>query len=1007
VPTPFPSSPRSARGASRALVLIVSLLGTAVLPLGVADGTAAAGIEHLVVSEVVTGGTSASDELIELYNPSGIFLPLEGLELVYVTASGATITRRAAWALGAPEMAPGSHVLVANEAGIYASIADALYATGMAATGGSVALRIQGASSAIDAVGWGTATSTWLEGTPATAPSGGSSIERRPGGPSGSTIDTDDNATDFVLRAVPDPQNAGSPPVPEPPLPTPTATPSPTEDPMPSPTEDPTPSPTEDPTPSPTASPTENPTPSPTIEPIPAPTPEPTATPNPNPSPTGSPGPTPITIAAARALADGDTATIEGVALTASDFADGGGYLIDLSGGIAVLTDGGAFARGDHLHVTGTIDDRFAQRTLRTGADAITVIGTGADPAPVSRPTGAVDETVEATLVRIEGAVDGTPTLLSGGLAFDVDDGSGPTRVVVGTSTGIDTTAWSDGRRVVVVGVVGQRDSSGTGTAGYRLQPRDPADVELLPDATPSPSPSPTGTPDPSSTASPSPTASPDPGLLSIGEARSAAKNAQVVIRGVVTLASGTIDPGSAVIQDATGAILLRLADEAGELAVGQLVEVEGVRSTKAGMESVRVNVPPRQIGNDPGPQPRVVRTGEAGEDTEAQLVVVRGALTASARRASSGTVSFELDDGSGPLRVVLGAGLAADDEALVAGSWVEVTGVLGQETTGALPLRGYRVWPREPEEVRIVAAATEGVTTTTEMAAARRTSRSGASSAPATLAAVGAGGRAGPRIGATLVAGSWPELGLAGLLWDGERLVGIAPSSAERLARALGRLRPPVALQLAGLEKLRRDGRLVIDIVALAPDPGDTVLASGRPVPPRSDLPAPGARATWVSLVGTLSGLGGRRTLEADGSALSVEIPCDDNPSIPDGLVTVVGIALADPARLVVPCDGIARASTLALMRPASGAVPDPAAASAGTTGDDGGDPLGWRRAVAAGLLAAGVALLVSAALLRRRLGAAGGGGAEAAGEEDEGAGLIPPAARLTLVRVPKERGP
>ena len=159
----------------------------------------------------MTGGASASDELIEIYNPTAAALPLEGLELVYVTASGATISRRAAWELGAPSVEPGRHLLVANELGVYAGIADARYASGMAATGGSVALRIQGASSAIDAVGWGTASSVWLEGQVAAAPPAGSSLERLPGGDAGSTQDTDDNATDFVVRAVPEPQNLGSP----------------------------------------------------------------------------------------------------------------------------------------------------------------------------------------------------------------------------------------------------------------------------------------------------------------------------------------------------------------------------------------------------------------------------------------------------------------------------------------------------------------------------------------------------------------------------------------------------------------------------------------------------------------------------------------------------------------------------------------------------------------------------------------------------------------------------
>ena len=415
----------------------------------------------------------------------------------------------------------------------------------MAATGGSVALRIQGATTAIDAVGWGTAASTWLEGLPADVPPAGASLERRPGGSAGSTIDTNSNLADFIVRAVPDPQNAGSPPVPDPTQPSPTPTAAPT----------PTPAATQTPTAHADAS-------TPTANAV-----EHTR------HPTATPAPAPIGIAAARAVADGTMVTVEGDALTASDFTDGGGYLADATGGIAVLLDGGSFTRGDHLIVTGTVDDRFAQRTIRAAGSDLVITGIGGDPDPVTSPTGSVGESLEGRLVRIQGSIAGSPTSLSGGLAFDVDDGSGAVRVVVGTATGIDVAGWTDGVAVRVVGVAGQRDSSGTGTSGYRVQPRAANDVEVLPTASPTPSPTASGSPGPQPT--PTPSASSGP-VVPIASARAAAKNARLTVRGVVTLASGTVDTGSAVIQDASGAILLRLGDEAGKVSRGQLLEVAG-----------------------------------------------------------------------------------------------------------------------------------------------------------------------------------------------------------------------------------------------------------------------------------------------------------------------------------------------------------------------------------------------------------------------------------------------
>ncbi len=299
-----------------------------------------------------------------------------------------------------------------------------------------MALRVQGALTAVDAVGWGTATSTWIEGSAVPAPAVGASIERLPGGALGSTMDTNDNAADFVQRTVPDPQNRGSAPVPDP-----------------------------------DASPTPSSTP----------TPIPTSIPTPVPTPSASPAPTsaPTSIAIARALPDGASVTVEGSAMTGSTFTDGGGYLADATGGIAVIVEGGRFERGQRIRATGTLDQRYAQRTLRVSGVALSVVGIGVDPTITEVPTGLVGEALEARLVRLDGRIVGGSTALSGGLAFDVDDGSGVARVVVGSETGITTAGWINGTSVILVGVVGQRDSSGTGSAGYRVYPRDASDVSL------------------------------------------------------------------------------------------------------------------------------------------------------------------------------------------------------------------------------------------------------------------------------------------------------------------------------------------------------------------------------------------------------------------------------------------------------------------------------------------------------------------------------------------------
>ncbi len=681
---------RLAFGTVAGAVILVSSLATAgVHAAPIENGADIIAVDHVLVSEVMTGGAGASDEFVELYNPGPVVRSLDGLELVYVTASGATVTRKALWGAGAGIPA-WSHLLVANEAGIFAGLADVTFSGGLAATGGSMALRAVAATSAVDAVGWGTAASLWFEGSPAPAPPAGSSLERLPGGPQGSGQDADDNILDFVVRGAPDPQNALSAPVP-------------TESPSAEPSMDPPLSAAPSLTPE-AANATPEPTPDDTA------TPSPTETPTPTQSPSPTPAPPLMTIAEARAMPDGSEIRVAGITLTASNFHEGGGYLADATGGIAVLVTDGAFERGIALTVEGTVDDRYAQRTIRVDAADLAIGAPQVGPDPATVDTGAVGEPMESRLIGLTGVVQGSPTSLSAGLAFEVDDGSGPIRVLIGPGTGVQTAGWHAGATLFLTGVVGQRDSSGTGSEGYRVQPRDAGDViSLTPPATPEPTPAPTAahtppvSPSPTASPSPSPTST-GPALVTIAQARRAEVGAKLRIRGVVTLPSGLVEDGSAVVADASGAILIRTSSETGRLRRGQLVELTGTRSTKSGMLSLRVTQPAVVLGSQPEPSAVRRATGRIGEAMEAQVVVVRGLVRDGPRRTSGGGLSFTLHDGSGPIRVFVAAGTGITARHVPAGAWIELRAVVGQQTTGAQPSAGYRLWPRDRADVTVIA---------------------------------------------------------------------------------------------------------------------------------------------------------------------------------------------------------------------------------------------------------------------------------------------------------------
>jgi hypothetical protein len=948
------------RSVAAAATLLCGVL--LIAPVAAIESLADEPTSHLVISEVMTGGASASDEFIEIYNPSPATLPLEGLEVVYVTASGVTITRRADWAAGAPTVGPGEHVLVANSAGTFAAIADVVYASGIAAAGGSVALRIQGASTAIDAVGWGTAASVWMEGSAAPAPAAGETLERLPGGGAGSGQDSNDNAVDFRISSPPDPQNSTSSPVPDPAA-TPGPTPPASGEPSSTPVVTPTPGASTDPTPTATA-----------------------------PTPTPTPGGSVISILEARALGDGAAAHVRGVALTGSDFTDGGGYLDDGTGGIAVLVTGGSFARGDLVDASGEIDDRFSQRTLRVEAAGLVVAGTGSETAASPAATGSVGEALEGRLARIHATVQGAPSELTTGLAFDLDDGSGPLRVIVGSTTGIDLSGWVAGAGVEAIGVVGQRDSTGSGTVGYRLQPRGPGDVlAVVPPGDPSASPSGSG----SATPSASPSGSQLP-LMTIAEARSVERNERVRVRGVVTLGTGIVDDGSAVIQDASGAILLRLGEEAGAARGGQLVEVTGKRSTKSGMLSIQVTTPPADLGSARQPAPERRATGAAGEAEEGRLVVVRGAVVAGARRASSGSVSFEVDDGSGPLRVFAGASLDLDREGLVSGAWVEATGPLGQETSGSQPLRGYRIWLRTAGDLAIVAATTDPQVTDE----AGSEGAGGAVSGGEASASIGdllEGRRDDAAATVTLVAGAWPELGLAGVAWDGTRVAGVLDDAAARaiLQPFLSAHPPPASATITALERAGTHAASGLPLLRLR-DGGRIEVAEARPAAPAPALPRASA-PSWVAVVGRMAAAG--RLERDDAEPVAVTAPCAASPLHGvRGLAQVVGVGRGAPARIIVACDGVSRGPRLLGAAAAVGRGGAQAAPSPRLTPPPDGVPLVPVLAASSAMAVALVALGGVVAWRRRRPS-----GLDAIAEE---ALAQPDGPRLSLLPVHRERG-
>jgi outer membrane biosynthesis protein TonB len=772
---------RVRRAADVALALVVALclssLPAAAAPVGGGVALAASvawPVSTLVVSEVQTGGSSASDEFVEIANQGDAPVDLIGLEVVYATSSGSTVTRKATWT-ASTVLPPGRRVLLVNSVGSYVALGDATYTGGFAATGGAIALRVVGGA-VIDAIGWGDATNAFLEGSPVAAPPASSSVERRPGGAAGNATDTNDNAADWFISATPGAQNLASPAVPgivPTPTPTPSATatatpsPSPTGTPGPSTTATPTATPTAPPTPAPTASPSPEPTPEPTPVPTPEPTPEPTPVPTPEPTQTPSPSPSMIPIADARAMPAGSIVTVSGVLTTDLGALESGrtAFTEDSTGGIAIYLDAAVvnpLPRGTSIVVRGSIDDRFAQRTLRASEADVVTIGVEAVPAAFGAETGAATEALEGRRLEVTGAITAGPDVLADGTAVTVDDGSGPLRVIL-TPAALGARALAVGSIVTAAGPLGQRDSTGSGAAGYRLFVVAEEDVSIEAAATPTPTiaptPTPTPTPGPTSTATPTPaptsspiatptptpSATPSPSPSPIGRTIAAARllpvGTTVTVRGVVTAEPGRLGtPSLFAIADATAGIVVKLPSGATSPTRGRLVVATGPLADPYGQTEIRP-APGGIAFEGTGSIPTPIDLPSAGpsEATEARLVRLTGTALATPSKSTSGDITLLIETSNGTqVRVMADGSSGLTTTSFAKGARYRIVGVSGQRASRKGALDGYRVWVRDAQDVTFLASgaapspsggtagpsATSGATVVPISAALRTTDR-------------------------------------------------------------------------------------------------------------------------------------------------------------------------------------------------------------------------------------------------------------------------------------------
>ena len=336
---------------------------------------------------------------------------------------------------------------------------------------------------------------------------------------------------------------------------------------------------------------------------------------------------------------------------------------------------------------------------------------------PLDRATGSVGEAVEGRLVEIDGLTIGSPSALADGTALLVDDGSGSVRVIVSLEL-LGGATIPSGTHVVAWGPVGQRDSSGTGTSGYRIHATEAGSIEVVPTPEPSPSPDPGGSPEP--TSSPDPTATPSasatpsatpsaaptpaPVELDVASARSQPVGTRLRVTGVVIAEAGRLGlPPVFAIGDAASGLGVRLADGMRVPPRGTTVSLEGILAAPYGQLELRLVAGGLAVGG-PGflPAPAPVFAADLGEPTEGRLVTIGGTLAGRATKATSGDISADFVDATGArFRVYADASSGLTSASFASGQAYELVGVVGQHASRKGALDGYRIWLRDASDVR------------------------------------------------------------------------------------------------------------------------------------------------------------------------------------------------------------------------------------------------------------------------------------------------------------------
>lgn len=367
------------------------------------------------------------------------------------------------------------------------------------------------------------------------------------------------------------------------------------------------------------------------------------------------------TAAGARALALGRRVEVDGVALNGwGTYGDSTISIVDASGAIrATRMQAANVQTGDSVAVVGTVALVHGQPAL--DAATATVLATSRTLPPPVKLTSTVAASAsggryDAFMVHVDSALILSGQFLpNGDVDFSVDDGSGVLDVVLAAKGSFtNMLAYTPGALLSITGVLTPAASGGK----WVLRPR--SDADLLASY---------------------PT-------VTIAQARNLPVGRRVQLVGLALNGWATFADSTVNLVDATGSTIRALRVAPVNLFAGDSVRlVATIGALNGETMLLGANATVLATGRTlPAPQPLSTKAADnaSGGTLDAALVQVAKAVVKDTLTLPTGDYRLHVDDGSGPLTVVLDRDLGLRLTPFVPGATIDFTGLLIPNTGGA-----------------------------------------------------------------------------------------------------------------------------------------------------------------------------------------------------------------------------------------------------------------------------------------------------------------------------------